>query len=112
MRKEFESGLAQNIAGKKRERKTLGKAWMALVLGAALLAVSAVAAAEMQDRTGEDNNANPDPELPDRDRLQDGSCEDTTLPVTDGVDDCICDCDCDCECDCVNPDCPCCDDGL
>jgi len=101
MRKEFESGLAKRIAGEKAEKKVLGKAFMALALGAVLLAGSALTVAAMQN--GFDNG------MGDMDRLQDGSCLDPTVE-SDGICDCTCDCLCDC--DCTNPDCPCCDDTL
>ncbi len=102
MRKEFESGLAKNIAGKKAEKRVLGKAWMALVLGAVLLAGSAVTVAAMQNQgeTGLGDQT--------QDQLKDGSCEDA-LTASDGVCDCPCDGVCDCTCD--NCNCPCCADA-
>jgi hypothetical protein len=106
MRKEFESGLARSITGQKKERKMLGKAWITLALGAVLLAGSALAVAAMQNQGA----TAPGDQI--QDRLQDGTCEDVTVPDSDGVSDCICDCTCDCDCDCTNPDCPCCDDAL
>lgn len=97
MRKEFESGLARRIAGNRAEKRVLGKAWMAVVLGAVLLAGSAATAAAVWN--GDDNGAGA--VNGDADRLRDESCLEE--PVADP--DCICDCPCDCTC----PDCPCCD---
>ncbi len=99
MRKEFESGLAKRIAGKKAEKRVMGKAFMAVVLGAVLLAGSALTVAAMQK--GYENG------LGDMDRLQDGSCLDPSTDP-DGICDCTCDCPCDCDCTC--PNCPCFDD--
>ncbi len=99
MRKEFESGLAKRIAGKKTEKRMLGKAWMALVLGAVLVAGSAVTVAAMQDRNGDGYDA----DVGDKDRIQD------PLENPDCTGDCVPDCVCDCPCDCTCPDCPCCD---
>jgi len=103
MRKEFESGLAKRIAGEKAEKKVLGKAFMALALGAILLAGSALTVVAMSE-----NGVNA-PGDTIRDQLKDGSCLDQTVE-SDGICDCTCDCLCDC--DCTNPDCPCCDDTL
>ncbi|MGB2826225.1 MAG: hypothetical protein WBC49_06285 [Thermoplasmata archaeon] len=96
MRKEFESGLAKRIDGKKAEKRVLSKAFMALVLGAVLLAGSAVTVAAYQNGDCEQTQD------PDKEQLKDGSCEDA-LTASDGV----CDCPCDGICDC-----PCCDDAL
>ena len=112
MRKEFESGLAKRIAGKKAEKRRLGKAWMALVLGAVLLAGSALTVAAAQNGEGDQTRD----QIKDPDRLKDGSCDDALTSadsVSDGVCDSVCDgvCDsvCDSVCDCTCPDCPCSD---
>jgi hypothetical protein len=100
MRKEFESGLARRVAERKPEKRTVGKAWIALVLCAAIFAVSAASVAAMQAMNGEGQGDL----LTDREQLKDGSCEET-LTDSDGICDCTCDCADDCVCDC--PDCPC-----
>ncbi|MGB2581898.1 MAG: hypothetical protein WBD03_05455 [Thermoplasmata archaeon] len=113
MRKEFESGLAKSIAGKKAEKRVLGKAFMALVLGAVLLAGSALTVAAWQnqgaDALGIQDQIR-DPEVCDCDATEiasDGVCD---CPC-DGICDCPCDDICDCPCDGIC-DCPCCDDAL
>ena len=101
MRKEFESGLAKRIAGKKAEKRVLGKAFMAVVLGAVLLAGSAAIAAAQWN--GDDNGVGGGDVV----RLRDDSCLEDPLTVSDGVCDCPCGCTCD-NCDCA---CPCCADA-
>lgn len=97
MRKEFESRLAERVAERRPERKLLGRAWLALVLGAAILAVSAVSVTAMQAMNGGGNGDL----LVDREQLQDGSCEETLIDSDgDGICDAVCDCTCDCVCDC------------
>jgi hypothetical protein len=103
MRNEFESGLARRVAERVPEKRTIGKAWIALVLCAAMLAVSAASVVAMQAWNGDANGDI----LRETDPARDGSCQDT-LVESDGTCDCICDCTCDCTCDC--PDCPCYDD--
>jgi len=83
MRKEFESDLARNISGHKKEKKMLGKVWISLALGAAILALSAVTVAAQwngdENGNGVDNGIQDqirDPELnPDCDRDCDGICD-------------------------------------
>ena len=94
MRKEFESGLGKSIAGKKAKKRVLGKTFMALVLGAVLLAGSALTVVAMSE------NGETAPGDTIRDKLQDGPCIDPSID-SDGV--------CDCTCD--NCNCPCCADA-
>jgi len=107
MRKEFESGLAKRIAGKKAEKKVLGKAWIAVILGATLMVASVATVAAAGNMKGD--------HIQDqvKDQLKDGSCVEDALTESDGVCDGICDsvCDgvCDSVCDCTCPDCPCSD---
>ena len=103
MRKEFESRLGKSIAGKKVKKRVLGKAFMALVLGAVLLAGSAAIAAAQWDGAGYD------PTVGDKLQLNDGSCLLDSSTDSDGVCDCPCDGVCDCTCD--NCNCPCCADA-
>ena len=104
MRKEFESGLARRVSERKPEKGVLGKTWVALMLCAAVLAVSAVSVSAMQAMNGGGQGDLLVDREQTQDQLQDGSCEDT-LTDSDGICDCTCDCTADCTCDC--PDCPC-----
>lgn len=86
MRKEFESELAEKVAGKKR----ISKAWTMVALCAAVLicgatAVTAVAAGDM-DQTKD--------QIQDKDMLKDGSCDDC-VPICDSDGDGVCDYDVD-----------------
>ena len=89
MRKEFESGLAERVAERRPQRRPFAKVCMALVLGAAVLGVSAVSVTAMYAMNGDA----PGDQLTDRDQLRDGSC-------TDEVCDPACDCTGDCDCNC------------
>ncbi len=87
MRKEFESELAEKVAGKKR----ISKAWAMTALFAAVLisgamAMTVVAAAGDMDQIKD--------QIQDKDMLKDGSCEDC-VPICDSDGDGVCDYDTD-----------------
>jgi len=104
VRKEFESEVAKVVSGQKKEKKVLGKMCISLVLGACLLAVSAVAVTAKWDGGDNGNGV----ENGDQDQIRDPELN----------PDCTCDCDGICDndadgdgvCD-YKDDCVCVNDG-
>jgi hypothetical protein len=82
MRKEFESDLAEKVAGKKR----LSKAWAMTALFAAILISGAMAVTVAAAGNGDMDQT--------KDQLKDGSCDDCD-PIGDCDGDGICDYDTD-----------------
>jgi len=100
MRKEFESELGRSISGQKKERKTLGKVWITIALGAVLLAGSALTVAAQWN--GDENGAGI--VNGDQDQIRDPELNPDCDGICDNDGDGVCDCPEDCTC--VN--CPCC----
>ena len=88
MRKEFESELAEKVAGKKR----ITKAWAMAALFAAVLISGAMAVTVAAAGNGDMDQTKD--QLQDQDMLQDGSCDDCD-PIGDCDGDGICDYDTD-----------------